>query len=111
MSDDIYREVRWSNARLLTIIAERLLLDRILHLCEELGIHAHTITECEGRGSRGLAVDEAHGDNVEIRLLAARPLLDALARRLRDRYFEDHSIILYAADVEVLRSARFGGGG
>ncbi|MFO1494480.1 MAG: hypothetical protein U1F26_07460 [Lysobacterales bacterium] len=98
----------WTSVRLLTIIAERLLKDRILHHLDQLGVSGYTLMDSAGRGARGLIVDEWQGDNVEIQVLAPRESIDRVAQRLRERYFEHHSIVLYAQDVDVLRPAKYG---
>lgn len=100
----------WTRVRLLTIVAERILKDRILHHLEKLGVSGFTVIESEGRGSRGIAIDEWHGDNVEIQVIATGERIDAIARKLRDRYFEHHSIILFAQDVDVLRPEKYRAG-
>lgn len=97
----------WSAVRLLTIVAERVLKDRIVHHLEKLGVTGYTMIDSEGRGARGFAVDEWQGDNVEIQVIASRERIDAIARKLRERYFEHHSIILFAQDVDVLRPEKY----
>lgn len=100
-------ELGWTSVRLLTIIAERLLKDRILHHLDLLGVSGYTVIDGAGRGSRGLIVDEWQGDNVEIQVLATRETIDRIAQRMRERYFEHHSIVLYAQDVDVLRPGKY----
>lgn len=100
-------ELGWTPVRLLTIIAERLLKERILHHLDLLGVSGYTVIDGAGRGSRGLIVDEWQGDNVEVQVLAPRETIDRIAARMRERYFEHHSIVLYAQDVDVLRPAKY----
>jgi nitrogen regulatory protein P-II 2 len=107
-SNDANAPLNWHPVRHLTIIAERLLKDRILHDLDLLGVTGYTVIESEGRGQRSFMVDEWQGDNVEIQVIARRELIDTVARKLRERYFAHHSIILYAQDVDVLRPEKYG---
>ncbi len=100
--------LNWRPVRHLTIIAERLLKDRILNHLDKLGVSGYTVIESEGRGDRSFVVDEWQGDNIEIQVIARREVIDAVARKLRERYFAHHSIILYAQDVDVLRPEKYG---
>lgn len=98
----------WKPVRLLTIVAERVLKDRLLAQLELAGVSGYTVIEGAGRGARHLVIDEWQGDNVEIQVIARRDVLDAIARSLRDQYFAHHSLILYAQDVDVLRPDKYG---
>lgn len=97
----------WKRVRLVTIVAERVLKERILHHLDKLGVTGYTVMESEGRGSRSFVIDEWQGDNVEIQVLASHETADRIAMKMRERYFEHHSIMLFAQDVEVLRPEKY----
>jgi nitrogen regulatory protein P-II 2 len=99
--------LHWQSVRLLTIVAERLLRDRILRHLDALGVSGYTVIDSEGRGARGVMVDEWQGDNVEIQVLASREAIDQVAMKMRERYFDHYSIILFAQDVDVLRPDKY----
>lgn len=101
------KALNWQSVRLLTIVAERLLRDRILRHLDQMGVSGYTVIDSEGRGSRGLMVDEWQGENVEIQVLASRDVVDRIAAKMRERYFEHYSIILFAQDVDVLRGDKY----
>jgi nitrogen regulatory protein P-II 2 len=107
MTDSKPGPLPWTPVRLLTIVAERVLKDRILRHLDKLGVSGYTLIESEGRGARGFAVDEWQGDNIEIQVIASHERVDAIASKLRERYFEHHSIILFAQDVDVLRPEKY----
>ncbi len=107
MTDSKPGALPWTPVRLLTIVAERVLKDRILRHLDKLGVSGYTLIESEGRGARGFAVDEWQGENIEIQVIASRERVDAIAGKLRERYFEHHSIILFAQDVDVLRPEKY----
>ncbi len=97
----------WQQVRLLTIVAERLLRDRILRHLDQMSVSGYTVIDSEGRGSRGVMVDEWQGDNVEIQILASIEVVDRIAEKMRERYFEHYSIILFAQNVDVLRGDKY----
>lgn len=93
--------------RKVTIIAERLLRDPLLELLREHGATGWTITAAEGSGSRGVRASEWEGRNIQIDTLVSPSVAGPLMQAIGDRYFENWAIIVYAADVEVLRGEKY----
>ena len=65
---------------LLTIVAEALLKDRLIHEVRQAGAKGFTITEVSGEGSRQRRVSEILGDNIKIEVIAKRETADNLER-------------------------------
>ena len=94
--------------RKITIVTETALEHRLADDLERLGAHGYTITDARGKGSRG-ARDAGWQSSASIRVevvcddaLAAR-----IAEHLRAHYYDDYAMILFLADVEVLRPEKF----
>jgi nitrogen regulatory protein PII len=95
--------------RKVTIIAERVLRDDLLDLLKKLGSRGWTMTAVEGEGSRGIRASEWEGRNVQIDTLVSPDIAEAIMDEVGKRYFADWSVIVYSADVEVLRKDKYVG--
>ena len=93
--------------RKVTIIAERVLRDDLLDLLKRHGATGWTLTSVEGEGSRGIRASEWEGSSVQIDTLVSLEAADALMEEIGRQYFADWSVIVYAADVEVLRGEKY----
>lgn len=91
----------------MTIVAERVLRDRLLQLIREEGATGYTLTAVEGEGSRGVRASEFEGRNVQIDAIVSPETSVRIFERLAERYFEAYAVIAYASDVEVLRGEKF----
>jgi nitrogen regulatory protein P-II 2 len=97
--------------RKVTVVAERVLRDDLLALLKRHGASGWTLAAVEGEGSRGIRASEWEGASVQIDTLVADPVADAIMQEIAATYFADWSVIVYAADVEVLRGDKYGIGG
>lgn len=94
--------------KLVTIVTESVLEATLVRELDELGAPGYTITDARGRGSRG--VRSAGWDlsgNIRVDVVCSAELATAVATRLRERYYDDYAMILFIADVEVLRTEKF----
>lgn len=100
-------------ATTVTIIAERMLADRITRLLDESGASGYTLVEGSGKGHHLTRTHERPSivrdfDIVRIEFV----MLDSvhareIAQQITDEYFHDYSGIIYITAAEVLRSERF----
>lgn len=95
--------------RKVTIIAERVLRDDLIALVKEKGSTGWTLTMVEGEGSRGIRASEWEGRNVQLDTLVSAEVAEAIMDEVGERYFKDWSVIVYVADVEVLRKDKYVG--
>lgn len=95
--------------RKVTIIAERVLRDDLIELVKAKGAKGWTLTMVEGEGSRGIRASEWEGLNVQLDTLVSPEVADAIMDEVGSRYFKDWSVIVYVADVEVLRKDKYVG--
>ena len=93
--------------RKVTIIAERVLRDDLIELLKRHGATGWTQTAVEGEGSRGIRASEWEGRSVQIDTLVSTEMADAIMKEVGDTYFADWSVIVFAAEVEVLRGEKY----
>lgn len=93
--------------RKVTVIAERVLRDDLLDLLKRHGATGWTLTAVEGEGSRGIRASEWEGRSVQIDTLVSSEVADAIMEEIGRTYFTDWSVIVYSADVEVLRGEKY----
>lgn len=93
--------------RKLTIIAERVLRDDLLELLKRHGSTGWTLTAVEGEGSRGIRASEWEGRSVQIDTLVSPAAAEAIMEEIGRKYFADWSVIVYSAEVEVLRGEKY----
>ena len=101
------------NATKLTVIAERLLQDRIIDILYAGGAKGHTIFDGSGKGEHGdriggraavihdftiVQIDVVFGKSEEAR---------SVAEEIAETLFKDYAGIVYLTPVEVIRAKRF----
>lgn len=94
--------------KLLTVVCEAALETTLLHDLESLGARGYTVIDVRGKGSRGQR-DATWGPlaNIRVEVLCNAQTAEVILNALRARYSEDYSMILFVADVEVLRPEKF----
>lgn len=93
--------------KLVTIVAERILEQRLIEALEKLGARGHTITDAHGRGSRGVRASEWEGPDVRIETLVSADVADAVVEYIAQKYFEHYAVIVYVQDAEVVRGEKY----
>lgn len=93
--------------KLVTIITEGLLAERILGELAELGVTGYTSAEVRGAGAHGERVTEIVGPNVRIETLVAPELAERILDFLAEHYFDRYAVVAYAVDAEVVRGRKY----
>lgn len=94
--------------KVLTVICETGLERQLGDDVMRLGAHGYTVTEARGRGAWG--VRDAAWDpsgNIRMEIICEAAVADRIADHLSSTYFENFAIVLYMADVQVLRGEKF----
>ncbi len=94
-------------AVLVTIIAERILRDRLVEKIRACGARGFTLGEVSGEGTSRVHPHEWEGPSVRLETLVS----DEVAHRIVDevaKYFELHSLVVYTTEVRVVRPEKFG---
>lgn len=94
--------------KLLTIICETDLERKLSDDVMALGAHGYTVTEARGRGAHGER-DAAWSPsgNIRMEVICEAAIAHAIAAHVEKTYFANFSMVLYMADVEVLRGGKF----
>lgn len=93
---------------LLTIITESAIEDEICTDLVELGATGYTITDARGAGERGVRdAGWSTSGNVRIEVICEAKAAERITAFLRERYFKNYAMIVFTADVDVLRSEKF----
>ena len=93
--------------KLITIIAEPVLRERLLDDIRRLGARGYTLTEVHGEGNRGIHASEWQGGNIKIEALVAPETADRIMLHVAGGYFRDYAVVTYASTVEVVRGEKF----
>ncbi len=93
--------------KLVTIIAERLLEDRLLRTLMELGAKGYTLTETTGKGSRGVRASEWEGPDMKIEALVSEEVAQKIVDHVADTFFEHYAVIVYVQDAAVVRGEKY----
>ena len=95
------------NLTKVTIIGESLLKEGLLQLLKTEGSTGHTITMCEGEGSRGINASDWEGRNIQIETIVSAQTADRILIAVSDKYMKNYAIIAYLSEVLVLRGGKF----
>lgn len=93
--------------KLVTIITERILEDRLLRKIEELGAKGYTLTQATGKGSRGVRASEWEGPDTRIESLVSEKVADDIVKHIAVNFFEHYAVIVYVQDAEVVRGQKY----
>lgn len=96
-----------ANVALVTIIAEGVLRERILHELTELGARGYTVSEVHGHGSSGVSELFWSGSQVRIEVLVNPTVADQIMDHLQAHYFETYSVVAYLHTVQVTRAEKY----
>lgn len=93
--------------KLVTIVCETVLRDRIPAEVMELGATGFTLVQSRGRGSRGLRTGDIPGESVRIEVVVDAPSADRIISHLSAKYFENYAVIAWITDVDVVRGEKY----
>ncbi len=92
---------------LLTIVAETLLKDRLIHEIRQAGANGFTLTEVSGEGSRQRRVSEILGDNIKIEIITKPETADKILTVLQQDFFSRYAVVGYLSEVQVVREDKY----
>jgi nitrogen regulatory protein P-II 2 len=93
--------------KLVTIIAESILEDRLVRDLKQLGARGYTVGEVRGEGTRGVRGIDMEGQNIRIETLVGAETAQRILTHIAQQYFADYALIVYSVDAEVLRSSKY----
>ncbi|MCA8985854.1 MAG: transcriptional regulator [Planctomycetaceae bacterium] len=92
---------------MLTIIAESILKERLIHDLRQAGAKGFTITDAEGEGARQRRVGEILGENIRLETIVSPEVADRLLQIISAEYFDRYAIIAYLSTVSVIRGEKY----
>ncbi|MBM3357378.1 MAG: transcriptional regulator [Betaproteobacteria bacterium] len=94
--------------KLLVIITEAALEERITRDAMRLGAHGYTAVDVRGAGGGGKRAGDWEADrNVQIEIICDDAVAAAIAEHVQRTYFEHYAVSLFVSDVHVLRPEKF----
>ncbi len=96
-----------NSLKLVTVVVERIIRDRVVADLRRLGARGHTLTDVSGEGSRGVRASEWEGSNVKIEAVVSPTVAEAIIDHIAATYFENFAVIVYAQDVQVVRGDKY----
>ena len=94
--------------KLVTIICEAVLEERIVELLRECGAQGHTAFEVRGSGHQGeRSADLVESGNVQIEVIAKQAVATAVLERLHRELFAAYAMVAYESEVGVMRPEKF----
>lgn len=93
--------------KLVTVITERLLRERVIDDLRACGAKGFTISNATGEGSRGVHASEWEGQNLRIESIVSHAVAERIVERIADEFFENYAVIVYLHDVQVVRGDKY----
>lgn len=99
--------MKTTTLKLVTIVTERILEDRLLRTITDLGAKGYTLTQATGKGSRGVRASEWEGPDTRIEILVSKSVADKIVEHIASDFFEHYAVIVYVQDAEVVRGDKY----
>ncbi|MBK8980148.1 MAG: transcriptional regulator [Planctomycetes bacterium] len=93
--------------KLVTIVAEAVLRERVVRELRDAGARGYTLTTCEGEGSRGVRASQWEGGNLRIETIVEAAVAERILTGIADEFFENYAVIVWTQDVEVVRGGKY----
>ncbi|NJM05924.1 transcriptional regulator [Candidatus Gracilibacteria bacterium] len=93
--------------KLVTIIAEALLEERMLEAIQRAGARGHSLSRVSGQGTRGIHASDWEGDNIKIETIVSPEVANQIIEHIAQTYFAHYAVIVYTQVVEVVRSEKY----
>ena len=93
--------------KLVTIVTEGLLKDKMIDLLNAQGATGFTIIRAEGQGSRGVRATDWEGPNFKFECIASPEVATKIAKAVSEKFLEHYAVIVWLSNVGVLRGEKF----
>ena len=94
--------------KLLTVVVESALEKRLVADLTELGASGYTVQDARGLGDHGLrGADYEFDRNIRVEVLCDEEAARRIAERIYERYSDSYAMVMWVANVEVLRPEKF----
>lgn len=96
-----------SSMKLVTLVAESVLADRLAIELRRLGATGWTLTEARGDGSRGIRSGPLPGENVRLESVVEPEVAERILATLARDYFPHFALVAWVTDVQVVRGEKY----
>jgi len=93
--------------KLVTIVAEPVLEERIAEALHRLGARGHTATAAHGAGSRGMRASDPPGESVRIEAVVSEAVAEQILTHVAANYFSNYAVIAFVTNVDVVRGEKY----
>lgn len=93
--------------KLITIIAEEILKDRLVAKVQELGATGASYHRTQGVGSRSVRHNDMFGENIQMKIVCTQDVAEAILTYISHNYFDNYAIVAWLADVQVVRGSTY----
>lgn len=93
--------------KLLTVVAEQVLADRLSRAILTAGALGYTLTPARGVGARNLRSSSLGGDNIRIEVIADEATARRLLQMVTEKWFPHFAVVAWLADIEVVRGEKY----
>ena len=94
--------------KLVTIVTEGLLKEKMIDLLHQNGATGFTIVRAEGVGSRGVRATDWEGPNFRFETIVSEEVATRIFEAVQKKYLKHYAVIVWQSDVDVLRGEKFG---
>jgi hypothetical protein len=92
---------------IVTIVAEPVLEDRLVHELRRLGATGYTITDSRGEGSRGVRASDPPGVSIRVEVATSAEVADRILTHLASAYFPHYAVIAWLSEARVVRAEKY----
>jgi nitrogen regulatory protein P-II 2 len=93
--------------KLLVIVAEAVLRDRLVAELKALGVPGCTLTTAMSWGREGLGSSEWEGPSMRLEVIAPPEVVDDILVALSERYFPTWAVMAWVSDASVVRPEKY----
>jgi nitrogen regulatory protein PII len=92
-----------SKSKVLTIITESLIEQKLVKCLKELGATGYTIEEVRGEGRRGIRrSDWDQAGSIRLQIVCDEQLADRISGYLAENYMESYAMFIFMFDAEII---------
>lgn len=92
---------------LVTIVAERVLEQKLTELVTSVGATGYTVTDVRGEGSRHMGSHTFEGQNVKVEVVVSPAVAEAILAEVAEHYFPHYGVIAYTGPIAVVRGDKY----
>lgn len=94
--------MKFTKLKLVTIIGEELLKEKLLHRVIELGATGASYHSNHGVGPRNARRDDVFGENFQLKVICPNEVAEKILSAVSKEFYDQYAIIAWQNDVEVL---------